>query len=354
MQPDVLVLACKSLQVLLALAGLPLNVYIFLSVIFSRLTFHSCLLLCLALSHLLFDMLVAASEVAAVLLSVPLFPAPILWMEHWPQLLHRLQAVVWVTVPLCHLWIICALVFDRYLLIVRPFRYQSKLNRWKATLLLILAGILLFASSLPLCPRFPLSPASGTAHLVLDLSQTLPRENLQKMLTCVSLFVVALLLPATVMLLCNSHLLWIILEHRNRIGSTIYVVQFNSARYRGEAVVDGCRLKHRRDVLLTSVHLFCTLALLLPYCAMLSGQLLFGYFNLHLVLLSQVLLCLTPLVNGYIYGWRSPPIKKAFYRVLQVRTNTSPITRTIRHFASLAPLLISAISSGTGNCANHF
>ncbi len=375
--PDLLVLGCKVLQVLFALLGLPLNGYTLLLVLFGRPTVYSCLLLCMALSHLLFDVFVAAFELAAIILVFrPLPPdignsssstttitttAEVLWPQPWPPVLRRLQICLWVVMPVVNLWIICALVLDRYLVIMRPWTHDDKLSRTKVlllslfTTLLILAGSVPFWSSLFSCtssssPSFSGStPKANYSFGILDLSDLAASEYSAFPLLW-TVYIAAILVPSTVMLLCNSHLLFIILQHRSRILSTIYVVQLSSSASTISSVYGGGgddggggkylspkaihqseqqkpqqqqQHQHKqRDLLLTTVHLFCSLLLVLPYSVWtVTSQMLFSCFHLRLTAATQLVLTLTPLYNCYNYGLRSPPVKKvAFHRALQVRS----------------------------------
>lgn len=360
--PDLFVLGCKIFQVLFALLGLPLNGYTLLLVLFGRPTVYSVLLFCMALSHLLFDILVAAFELAAIILFFRPLPVDInegtatndqLWQavqQPWPLVLRRLQICLWVVLPVVNLWIICALVLDRYLVIMRPWTHDDKLSRGKMILLGSFLAVLLLTCSIPFWSSLfscTLSTTSSTDFKIdskwnhqspfgiLDLSGGDGNFAFSAApLLLWTMYITSILVPSTVMLLCNSHLLFIILEHRNRILSTIYVVQLSTSnalsaapvcegKYASPRAVHN-QIEHhpnqhkQRDLLLTTLHLFISLLLVLPYSASVSSQLLLNSFHLHLTAASMLVLSLTPLVNGYIYGLRSPPVKKAFHRVIQV------------------------------------
>lgn len=320
MSTDELVLVCKSFQILTAIVGLALNVYILLVIPFSRPTVYNCLLLCLAIGHTIFDLLVLAFDLSVLAQWFGLVTLTLPEWSFWSIVVCNLNTSVWALIPVCNLWIISALVVDRYLVIVKPFEYESKVTTFRCILLILFGFLFIFLCTLPFWFTPPIERIGANCLLTLNLSGTIS-ANIQQStsLLCIVLIVAFFFVPISIVLFCNIHLLLIIIDHRNRIRKMVFVVQQQQQQQHNSGPTTIGQLCRQRDSLTTTFNLFCTLLLMLPYIINLLGQFTLHYFDPTLSAVSLVIVTLTPLVNGYIYGIRCQPIKKAFKRVLQVR-----------------------------------
>lgn len=307
---------CQWVEVFIGTLGFIINFYVLLLISYWRAkssSVYNSLLICLSVVQCLFAITIVALNSILITLDLPSEQTPI---TDIPLIyLWNIEKVLWTIFPVWILWIICVMIIDRYMMIIKPFNYGKRIpfHHFIAFLLFILFLLLFFIQPL-LINKDQVENCKQRMLLCAELLSQLPLH-----LTVVHTdpfkgniwFVVFFLLPATIIIMCNVHLFLIIADHRKRIQRTICSVNLR----KGFEV----QWNNHRDLFTTTLNLFFTIILVIPYFANLFIQLIFNEYNPTICNISLLLVTFTPLVNGYVYGLRCRAMKRSLKLVLQVR-----------------------------------
>lgn len=314
-EPQPFIISCQMMEIAIGLLGFGLNLYILFIISFCRVSVYNSLLIFLSVAHCLFSIIIVIFNLIAVVVSYANITHHSIVCSRCFAMLDNLQKLLWIVLPVWILWIICAMTIDRYLVIIKPMQYNKRITVSKCVTFVFLTLLLLFVFTWPFFIT-DLDQKNLSDLFLFNLNQKqIVKDFVRYQQICSSLIVLSILIPSTLMVTCNVHLYFIIADHRNRIQQNISIIHFHQKFFQPSYK------SKPKDSFITTLNLFCTLILLLPYFVNLLGQLIFQYYNQHLSFISLLVLALTPLVNGYVYGLRCQTIKKAFKQVLQVRVH---------------------------------
>lgn len=320
-------------EAIAAFVGLIFNGYILFVLICSKLTVNNMLLLFMALADSAICLLILMANTSMTLTqdfievansetnSSVLVAKPV---EPW---LCGSQGALWTVIPLCIVWTICGLIVDRYIAIVRPLSYNRLLSVRKTAILLICIWMCLMSFAIPplvgCCGYQFLLSHSGCVAVCSRLDSS--SSEFYYMFAYISAFAVAIV----IILVCNAHILVIARNHRHRIVSAIYeitmrvqvTITHQSHSQNQSQTSPNYLLKYRgHDALVTAFQLVGSLVFfMVPYYVIyayksFSNQLTDSYLSST----ATLVLSLTPIVNGYVYGVKSKALRQTFKRLLQV------------------------------------
>lgn len=120
------------------------------------------------------------------------------------SLVFHVQGFLWSSMPIILIWSVCGLSCDRYMAISSPLEYNTIFNTKKAGIFIVFSWILAILMSLPpvfnVCSyKFSLPRVSTT--LVCSIKSPLEIGFV------VTYWILALLLPLLIILLCNLYIL---------------------------------------------------------------------------------------------------------------------------------------------------
>lgn len=311
------------LEAIAAFVGLIFNGYILFVLLCSKVTVNNLLLLFMALADTTICLLILFCNTPMTFIQqVSVYgtdSSVIIPNENLDQLICSFQGGLWTVLPLCIIWTICGLIIDRYIAIIEPLSYSRLINVRKTAVLLISIWIcmILFAFP-PLMGYCEYKFSSSHSGCIVVCSQI---ENNGIELYYMALYFTSFLLPIIIIIICNAHILIIARNQRHRIVSAIYEITI-----RVQATITHQRspnylLRYKgRNAFLTIFQLVGSLIFLtFPYF------IIYGYktftnkvYDDYWTSTATVLLSLTPIVNGYVYGVKSKALRKTFKRLLQV------------------------------------
>jgi len=310
-------------EAIAAFVGLIFNGYILFVLLCSKVTVNSVLLLFMALADTTICLVILICNTPMTLLQeVPVYNTDsslLIPNQNLDQLVCSFQGGLWTVLPLCIIWTIFGLIIDRYIAIIEPLSYSRLINVRKTTIALISVwvGLILFALP-PLmgCCQYQFSSShSGCVVMCSDI------QNNALEFYYMALYFTCFLLPIIIIMICNVHILIIARNHRHRIVSAIYEITI-----RAQATITHQRspnylLKYKgRDAFFTIFQLVGSLVFLtFPYFIIYAYKLFSNKkYDDYWTSTATVLLSLTPIVNGYVYGVKSKALRKTFKRLLQV------------------------------------
>ncbi|KAL4716687.1 hypothetical protein ACJJTC_004806 [Scirpophaga incertulas] len=225
------------------------------------------------------------------------------------------------------LWTVCGLHADRAAAIAAPLHYAAIVSA-KKVLICVASGWIATAALLaPLAAaKPPLTYSAGFGSCAPDCG-----AGSTALAFCILYFILTLLLPVALVLLCSLKILRIARYHRHRIAAAIYEVTLSA-----QVTVTHQRNPFtpppppRRRALSAVLQPLCSLAILyFPYyCVMIWPAI--AVPPQPVAALSAALLAAAPPVNGILYGIRSRALRDSLRNYRRKRMTKSEVTQEIQ------------------------
>ncbi|XP_011312025.1 uncharacterized protein [Fopius arisanus] len=245
------------------------------------------------------------------------------------------------------LWTVTGLNCDRYYAISAPLHYTAVVSRKRVILGLITSWIFPLLLCLP--PLFDIAPSYKYNY---DFGCCVPEFTNSWGTTGIiyaTIYVLlGLMLPVFLVTLCNLRVLGIARYHRHRIASAIYEVtlsaQVTITHQRNPFYVPTITAPSAggpprfHSAASTVMQLVVPLYLLyFPYCGLIlweawSGKSVQNGPNTHMWIasLASLLLALSPLINGILYGVKSRTLRRSFQNYRRKKVTKSELQQEIQ------------------------
>ncbi|XP_015121815.1 uncharacterized protein LOC107044452 [Diachasma alloeum] len=245
------------------------------------------------------------------------------------------------------LWTVTGLNCDRYYAISAPLHYTAVVSRKRVILGLITSWIFPLLLCLPplfsIVPPYRYNPDFGCC--VPEFANSWGTVGI---IYATIYILLGLMLPVFLVTLCNLRVLGIARYHRHRIASAIYEVtlsaQVTITHQRNPFYVPTITAPSAggpprfHSAASTVMQLVVPLYLLyFPYCGLIlweacSGAAVQNRPNIHMWIasLASLLLALSPLINGILYGVKSRTLRRSFQNYRRKKVTKSELQQEIQ------------------------